>query len=160
MKEIIPYINGAVTLTESVFNVLGYLPKDSFPEQNSWGVKWRTRFGACQAVAGITIYVSTMIFEALSTNTGQKKYLTLSQQATALGIVYLNHGLYNIVRAYIEGKRFGVITAAYDFYGRKFLPPISEQYDLQGILFEKIRNQLDCVISCQLLPPSLLLRSY
>jgi hypothetical protein len=160
MIKIIPYFNGVVTLTENVFNFLGYLPKDQFSELNAWSVKWRTRFGNCQAVIGIALCAFAFLYEALSTHTGPKKYLTLSQQALSLGILYFNHGLYNIFRAYLEGKGFGPMTAAYDFYGRKLLPPLAESFDLQGILYEKIRDQLNCLVSCQLFPPHLLTRSY
>lgn len=159
MIQIIPYFNGVVTLSENVFNFIGYLPKDQFPELNCWTVKWRTRFGEFQTVTGIAFCAFGLLSQALAT-TASKKYLSIPQQAVTLGILYFNHGLYNIFRAYLEGKGFGPITTAYDFYGRKLLPPLAQSFDLQGILYEKIRDQLNCIVSCQLFPPQLLTRSY
>ncbi|WP_075883722.1 hypothetical protein [Candidatus Protochlamydia sp. W-9] len=37
----------------------------------------------------------------------------------------------------------GKITFAYDLYGRKFLPALSPQYDIQSRTFEKIKNGMD-----------------
>lgn len=160
MLSLVPYFNGIVTLSENIFNTIGYLPKDRFQELNSWSVKWRTRFGLFQIITGIALYAFSLLWDILYPHSGPRKYLTLAQQAASLGILYGNHGIYNIFRAFLEGKGFGPLTAAYDFYGRKLLPPLAESFDLQGILYEKIRNQLNSLVSCQLFPPVLLTRSH
>lgn len=47
----------------------------------------------------------------------------------------------------------GKITFAYDFYGRKFLPALSPQYDIQLRTFEKIKNVMDGLYFITFFPP-------
>lgn len=158
MTSFVPYINGFVTLTENVLNVLGYLPKDQFPELNAWSTKWRQRLGWLQIVTGTALFAIGCLADYLSRKPDTQKYLTLAQQAMSLGLLYVNHGVFNIVRSYIERQGWGVLSGAYDFYGRKFLPPLAQSFDLQGRVFEYIRRQLDRIHFITIFPPEFSLR--
>lgn len=160
MTAAVPYINGFVTLTENIFNTLGYLPKDQFPKLNEGSTKWRQRFALAQVVTGVALFAIGFLVDYLSQKPDKQKYLTLAQQAIALGVLYLNHGVFNLIRTGIERQRWGAaVTGAYDFYGRKFLPPLAASFDLQGRLFEQIRRQLDRIHFVTLFPPVISLRT-
>jgi hypothetical protein len=160
MTGAVPYINAFCTLTENVFNLIGYLPKDQFPKLNAWSTKYRTRFALIQAIAGIALLTFGILADILSQKPPDKqKYLTLAQQARSLGVLYINHSIFNVIRAYIEQKGWGFLTAAYDFYGRKFLPSLAPPFDLQGHLFERIRRQLDRIHFITIFPPDFSLRA-
>jgi hypothetical protein len=159
MTAFVPYINGGVTLLENAFNLLGYLPQDQFPRVNAWSTKWRRCFGCLQIIAGVALFAFGCLSDYLSRKPATQKYLTLAQQAMSLGILYFNHGTFNIIRSYIERRGWGVLTGAYDFYGRKFLPPLAKSFDLQGRAFALIRRQLDRIHFVTLFPPEFSLRA-
>jgi hypothetical protein len=159
MTSIVPYVNGIVTLTENVFNVLGYLPKDRFSAINEWSTTWRFRFGSVQIIAGAALSALGFLIEWMNRKPEPHKYLCLAQQMVSLGILYFNHGIFNLARSYAERKGFGAILCAYDFYGRKILPPLALPFDLQGQLFERIRRQLDRIHFITLFPPEISLRA-
>lgn len=159
MTVCVPYINGVMTLTENVFNVCGYLPKHQFPTLNEESSKWRFRFGLLQAISGIALWAIGVLTDCLTGKPDSKKYLTFTQQMVSLGELYINHGLFNIIRSYIEKQGLGCLTAPYDFYGQKFLPCLSASFDLQERLFVHIRRQLDRILFIKLLPPEFSLRT-
>lgn len=159
MTTFVPYINGLVTLTENVFNVLGYLPKDQFPRLNAWSTKWRSRLGFLQIVTGVALFAIGFLVDCLSRQPDKQKYLTLAQQAMSLGVLYVNHGIFNLVRTSIERQGWGALTGAYDFYGRKFLPPLAASFDLQGQLFERIRREMDRIHFITIFPFNFSLRT-
>lgn len=160
MTIIVPYINGLMTVSENVFNACGYLPKDRFPTLNAQSTKWRFRFGLMQAVSGIALVAIGVLADCLTRKPDPKKYLTLMEQMVSLGQLYINHGVFNIIRSYIEAQGLGFLTAPYDFYGRKFLPALAESFDFQSQLFELTRGQLNRVQIISLFPPKISLRSY
>ncbi len=159
MTIIVPYMNGCITLAENVFNVCGYLPKEQFPQLNTWSTKWRERFGQLQMITGIALFAVGWLVDSLSHKPDKQKYLTITQQAMSLGILYINHGIFNLMRAYVERQGWGVLTGAYDFYGRKFLPPLAASFDLQGYCFEYVRRQLDRIHFITIFPLEFCLRS-
>lgn len=158
MTAFVPYINGLVTLTENAFNLMGYLPKEQFPELNAWSTKWRQRFGCLMIITGIALFALGCLTDYFSQKPDKQKFLSLAEQAMELGLLYVNHGTFNIVRSYVERQGWGVLTGAYDFYGRKFLPPLAEAFDLQGRLFEFIRHEMDRIQFITLIPPKFSLR--
>lgn len=157
MTSIVPYLNGLMTLTENVFNVIGYLPKERFSTLRS--ATWRCRFGMLQMVSGAALSAIGFLVEWMTRSPQPQKYLTLAEQMVSLGILYVNHGIFNIARSYAEREGFGPFLSAYDFYGRKILPPLAPSFDLQGQLFEKIRRQLDRIHFITLFPPEFSLRA-
>lgn len=159
MTAIVPYMNGIMTLTENVFNMLGYLPKERFSAINQWSTTWRFRFGSLQMILGTALYALSFLAEWMNRTPQPHKYLSITEQMASLGILLINHGFFNGVRSYAEQKGFGIVFGAYDFYGRKILPPLAPHYDLQGIFFEKIRQQLDRILFIKLIPPEISLRA-
>lgn len=156
MGSIVLYINGVMTLSENAFNVLGYLPKQRFKAINEWSTAYRFRFGAIQMIAGAALCALSFYF---SSEKSVQKYLTFGEQMFSLGILYGNHGLYNIVRSYAEHFELGPILSPYDFYGRKILPPLAPAFDLQGQLFERMRRQLDRIHTITVFPMKFSLRA-
>lgn len=159
MTSIVPYINGMATLAENVFNILGYFPRERFAALNEWSTTWRFRFGSLQMIAGVALCALGFLVDWMNRKPQPQKYLTLAEQMLSLGILTFNHGCFNIARSYAERKGFGVLLSAYDFYGRKILPPLAPPFDLQGRLFEKIRRQLDRIHFITLFPPEISVRT-
>jgi hypothetical protein len=159
MTAYVPYINGVLTLVESSFNVIGYLPKNRFPHLNAWSTNWRIKMGSTQTIVGLALFTLGLLGEYLGRKPNPSKYLNLYQQMMSLGLFYANHGMFNIIRAYVEKQGYGALTAAYDFYGRKILPALSPSFDLQNQLFERIKLLLDRVLFITFLPPSISFRS-
>lgn len=160
MTAYVPYINGLITLTENVFNVLGYLPKDQFPRLNAWSTRWRLRLGLLETITGVALCAIGFLVDCFSRKPDTQKYLTFTQQMISLGLLYVNHGIFNLLRTSIERQGWGgVLTGTYDFYGRKFLPPLVAPFDLQGQLFERIRRQLDRIHFITVFPPEFSLRA-
>ncbi len=114
MNYLVPGINGLLTLAENSFNVAGYLPKDQYPEANAWAVKWRQRLGLLQAISGIALII---IAFAIDRQPASKKFLTFSEKMSSLGVLYLNHGIFNGIRSFIEDSGYGYLALPYDFYG-------------------------------------------
>ncbi|CAF22794.1 hypothetical protein [Candidatus Protochlamydia amoebophila] len=71
----------------------------------------------------------------------------------SLSLLYAKPGAFNFLRAKLESHTWGKITFAYDFYGRKFLPALSPQYDIQLRTFEKIKNVMDGLYFITFFPP-------
>lgn len=159
MIAAIPYFNGIFTLTENGFNILGYLPKHQFPQINAWSTKWRHHFALSQMTTGVALFALGFLVDCLTHNPDKQKYLTLAQQTMSLGLFYMNHGVFNSLRSYIESRGWSALTGAYDFYGRKVLPPLSIPFDLQGELFERIRQLLDRIQFVTFFPPQISLRT-
>ncbi|CUI15691.1 hypothetical protein PNK_0052 [Candidatus Protochlamydia naegleriophila] len=155
MIAAIPYFNGALTLIDNTFNVLGYLPKCSLPHFHDSVTTWRWRYGAAQTVMGIALFTLSVSAECLSRQTQHAKYLTIYQQAMSLGLLYANHGVFNVARAMIEKQGGSRLTFAYDFYGRKWLPALAPAFDLQSQLFERIKQILDRLYFVTLFPPQI-----
>lgn len=154
MTACVPYINGVLTLVETSFNLMGYLPKHQFPRLHAWSTAWRLRFGSAQIIAGLAVYTFGFLGDYLSRGPSSSKYLSLYQQAMSLGLFYANHGALNMARSFVERQSYGAaLTAAYDFYGRKFLPSLSPSFDLQARLFERMRSLLDRVHFITFFPP-------
>lgn len=144
MTYIVPYFNGALTLMENAFNLIGYLPKEQFSHLNAWSTAWRFRYGSIQLISGVALFALGLLAECLSRRPSFSNYLSFREQMMSLGLLYANHGGFNLIRSYVEKTSWGgKVTFAYDFYGRKVLPPLSLPYDLQGRLFERIRDLLD-----------------
>lgn len=158
MIAFIPYLNGLVTLTESAFNFCGYLPKDQFSRLNACSTKWRLNFSIAQVITGVALFAIGFLIDCYTCTPDPQKYLTFAQQAMALGLLYINHGTFNLIRCYMERQGWGILTGTYDFYGRKFLPPLAASCDLGGRLFEWIRLHLDRVQFMTFLPPTILIR--
>lgn len=154
MIAAIPYFNGALTLIDNTFNILGYLPKRSFPHFHSSVTTWRWRYGTAQTVMGIALFTLSALAESLS-RTQHAKYLTIYQQAMSLGLLYANHGVLNVARAMIEKQEWSGFTFAYDFYGRKCLPALAPSFDLQSQLFERVKQVLDRLYFVTLFPPQI-----
>lgn len=160
MTACVVYINGLMTLSENVFNTLGYLPKDQFINVNTFSTKWRQRLSLLQVITGIALYIIGTLAEYLNHQTDPQKYLTLAQQTLSLGLLYINHGVFNFLRGFVERQNYGsVITGAYDFYGRKFLPALSNPFDIQSRIFSYIRQQLDRIHFVTLFPPKICFRT-
>lgn len=153
------YFNGAMTFSENIFNTVGYLP-DSFQSLKSSSTKWRQRLSLLQMVMGIALYVLGSLVHHFNHSSHSQKYLTLTQQAISLGSLYINHSLFNFLRSYVERQKWGaIVTGAYDFYGRKLLPPLASSFDLQGHLFKYIRDQLDRIHFVTLIPLKFCMRA-
>lgn len=155
MISTIPYFNGALTLIDNTFNVLGYLPKHSLPNFHNSVTTWRWRYGIAQLIMGIALFTLSALAESLSRQTQHAKYLTFYQQAMSLGLLYANHGAFNAARAMIEKQGWGGLTFAYDFYGRKCLPTLAPSFDLQSRLFERIKQVADRLHFVTLFPPQI-----
>jgi hypothetical protein len=155
MTAIIPTINGLLTLAESGFNIIGYLPKQKFPKFHVWAVTWRNHCGKGQLITGLALaaigYFAHLAFPALAVEC----YLSIPLQMVCLGLLYANHGLYNILRSYIERPNIPGLTLVYDFYGKKVLPALNPSWDFQSQIFVKIKEILDRLIFATIFPPEL-----
>jgi hypothetical protein len=154
--NIIPIINEIFTISECSFNAIGYLPERHFRELKALGSKWRVRLGAVQMAAGAAFY----LLGRLLLQPGHGSYLSLPQQMMALGLLYANHGAFNILRAKLAAYDSLDIGLVYDFYGRKLLLPLSTTCDLQARLFERIKMVLDRIYFITLFPPQFLIKQY
>jgi len=152
------YLNGAVTIAENIFNVIGYLPRNRFERIKEQSETYRFRFGLIQSISGIALAAIGQLIDILKRTSESQKYLSLAQQMTSLGILYLNHGIFNIARSYAEQKDLGAVLCAYDVYGRKLLPPLAPRFDFSGLFFDRIRKELDRIHFMTLIPPAFCLR--
>lgn len=158
MTAAVFYINGVVTVTENVLNILGYLPKRHFPRLNEQVTLWRQRLGLLQVIIGIALAVLGFILDWFDPQAKAHRTLSFFQKMITLGLMHLNHGLFNILRSFFEKQEFGFLTFAYDFYGRKFMPALAPVFDLQGRFFSYIRFQLDCIQIVTIFPPQFLFK--
>jgi hypothetical protein len=153
MSSIVPRINTVFTLTDNVFNLIGYLPQRTYPRLHQWSTTYRSYYGITQAILGIALFVIGKMGHQF--NRTPSHYLNIYQQAMSLGLLYVNHGAFNVIRAQLERSQWGKLTLAYDFYGRKLLPSLSPQTDLQAKTFEKIRDVMDRIHFVTLFPPQI-----
>lgn len=158
MTAAVFYLNGLITVTENVLNVLGYLPKNFFPRFSAQAPLWRQRLGILQVIIGVALAALGFILDWFDPQAKAHRTLSFFQKMISLGLLHLNHGIFNIFRSFLEKKEFGLLTFAYDFYGRKFLPALAPAFDLQGRLFTYIRCQLDCMQVVTLFPPQFLFK--
>lgn len=149
MAMLVPYVNGIFTLTENVLNCLSYL---SHIEKKYRVNRIRVGFGCTQLITGAALVIFGKLAFIFGKTNAKASYLTFPQQAHSLGIFYINHGLYNLIRAGITYQKFGFLTFGYDFYGRKFLPALSPKADLVEKIFYSIREQLDRTHVVTILP--------
>lgn len=157
---VISYVHGGITIAESIFNVIGYLPTNLCPRVKEAAFKGRLTMGIAQTIIGLSIATFGFLFELFTKKSAQPhKYLSMGQKAVGFGLAHTNHGLLNVIRAFIEKQGLGLITFAYDFYGRKFLPSLSPKCNFPSIAFEWVKQGLDRVHFVTLLPPKILLRS-
>lgn len=158
MSSPISYATGFFTLTEDVFNIMGYLPKNQFPNYHKWGVTWRKNQGILQLITGVALislgYLADYAFPNLATNS----YLSMPLQAVSLGLLFANHGAFNIVRSYIEKVNIPGVTLLYDFYGQKALPAMNPKYDILNELFSKVKNLMDQLVFISFFPPQLIFK--
>ncbi len=158
MTTAILYINGLITVTENVLNVLGYFPKHHFPRLNAHATLWRQRLGLLQVIIGVALAILGLILDWFDPQAKAHRTLSFYQKMIALGLTHLNHGLFNVLRSFFERLELGFLTFAYDFYGRKFLPALAPLFDLQGRFFTYIRFQLDCIQVVTFFPPQFLFK--
>lgn len=159
MNAIIPAINGGLTVMENGFNLIGYLPKHRFPDLHVKCVTWRRYCGAVQLITGLAMismgYFAHYAFPSLAV----QSYLSIPLRMVCLGALYANHGIFNVLRSYMETSNISGITLAYDFYGKKFFPVLNPDFDLQSKFFKKIKEVLDRLISITVFPPEINIRS-
>jgi hypothetical protein len=158
MASFVLILNGTATVAENLFNAIGYLPRSRFQVLKEYSEKGRFRFGSVQSIAGIALVALGKLIEAWQQQDSQK-YLSFAQQMASLGVLYLNHGIFNMARSYAEQQDLGAALCAYDFYGRKLLPPLAPPFDLAGLVFERMRRELDRIQFITLLPLNFCLRS-
>ncbi len=155
MPALIPTINGVLTLAENGFNLMGYLPKERFPTLHAWSITWRRHCGKSQLMTGVAIaalgYFAHYAFPSLAV----ESYLSVPLQMVCLGILYANHGFFNILRSYVEKPNIPGLTLVYDFYGKKVLPALNPDYDFPSQLFKKIKEILDRLIFITIFPPEI-----
>lgn len=153
MSILIPTFNGLITLAENSFNLIGYLPKQQFPDLHDWTIKWRSHFAKGQLITGIMLvalgYTAHYALPALI----KENYLSIPLQMVCIGLLYANHGAFNLARVYIEKAAIPGLTLCYDFYGRKVLPALNPAYDLQSHLYTRIKSVLDRVVFITFFPP-------
>lgn len=155
----IGYLHCTITVTEGIFNIIGCLPKSYFSKINEKSTNLRFKFGTYQMVAGLALAALGLLVDCLNkTPASISKSFTYGQLIINFGLAHSNHGALNIVRSYIEKKGFGCFTAAYDFYGKKFLPPLAPKFDFQRCAFEHIQRQLDRIYFVTLFPPHIVMR--
>ena len=82
--------------------------------------------------------------------------ISLPLKMVSLGLLYANHGAFNILRSYIESRDLPGITLVYDFYGRKVLPALNPAFDMMSPFFAKIKELLDRLIFVTLFPPQVI----
>jgi len=147
------YLNGFLTVSENIFSVIGYLPKNKFPSLHTWAVTWRRNQGKIQLITGLGLLALGYSVDFLipSLNTGS--YMSLPLQTASIGLLLANHGAFNIIRSHIEKINFQGISLLYDFYGRKVLPALNPRFDFLELLFSKVKNLMDRIIFVSLFPP-------
>lgn len=154
MSAIIPTINGFLTLAENGFNLIGYLPKQQFPKLHAWSTTWRNHCGKGQLITGLALatmgYFAHYAFPSLA----RESYLSMPLQIVCLGYLYANHGIFNIIRSYVEKANIPGLTLVYDS-GKKVLPALNPNYDLQRQLFRKIKEVLDRMVFITFFPPQM-----
>lgn len=153
MSAFIPTINGLLTLAENGFNCIGYLPKQSFPRLHSWSVTWRQHCGTGQLITGLVLAILGFFAQYGAPSLDSESYLTIPQQMISLGLLYANHGAFNIIRSFVERPNIPGLTLVYDFYGKKVLPALNAKFDLQTHLFSKIKEILNCLLFVTFFPP-------
>jgi len=153
----IPYFNGLLTVTENIFNVVGYLPKQHFPKIHQWGVMWRRNQGIAQLITGLALialgYLASLLIPSLAIAT----YLSLPLQVVSFGLLLANHGAFNLLRSGIEKIHLPGLTLVYDFYGKKILPALNPDYDVLNLVFLKIKNLMNRLVFISLFPPQCIL---
>ena len=159
MLPLIPTVNGLMTLAENGFNLVGYLPKQQFPKLHACSVAWRRHCGTGQLITGLALvalgYMAHYAFPVLAV----QSYLSLPLNMVCIGMLYANHGFFNIVRSYVEKANIPGLTLVYDFYGKKVLPALNPKWDVQLLLFRKVKTVLDRLIFMTVFPPEIALIS-
>lgn len=159
MFAFIPTMNGMLTLAESGFNCLGYLPKNHFPKLHIWSIRWRRHCGQGQLITGIAIAALGCFCHYAFPSLALQTYLSLPLKMVSFGALYANHGFFNILRSYVEMPNIPGLTLVYDFYGRKALPPLNPNWDLLNTLFQKLKDIFDRFMAISVFPPEFIYRS-
>lgn len=155
MPAIIPTMNGCMTFAETGFNLMGYLPRHQFPRLHSWSVTWRNHCGKGQLITGLALIALGFLAHYTCPFLAKESCISLPLKTVSLGLLYANHGVFNILRSFIENRDLPGITLVYDFYGRKVLPALNPAFDFMSPLFAKIKELLDRLIFITLFPPQI-----
>lgn len=149
----IPYINDAFTLLENGFNLVGYLPRHHFLNLHAFSVRWRCHCGLGQVIVGLALAALGYLAHYALPMLARTSYLSLPLQAVSLGLLYANHGAFNMIRSCVERGNIPGLTLVYDFYGKKVLPALSSRCDFLRHLFERIKALLNRICFVTIFPP-------
>lgn len=151
------YGHAALTIMEGALNLIGYLPKQV--KIKEYSTSFRHQFGKWQMISGIALAAIGFLVDCLSKQAASmSKSFTWGQIIINFGLLHANHGIMHMGRGYLETHEGAPLLAVYDFYGRKFLPSLSPQFDFQTHLFESIKSQLDRIDFITVFPPRILIR--
>ena len=152
----VPYINAYFTLGETVCSFIGYGLPEKYSHISEAAIKYRRIQAAVQLISGVALVALAMIAQYYGYGSGVG-CADITAQAISLGIHFVDHALFSLLRSVLEQFKLGKLTLLYDFNGVKFIPALSPKFDLNNRCFIWIKSATQRLITASFFPPALVI---